>query len=744
MGTAFETEMGVLPELSKAVQEMDWILPTDIQSEAVPLILGGGDVLMAAETGSGKTGAFCLPVIQIVYETLKDLEGGKLTKKTPEGGIKVAKNVCLNVFDRTEAFAIDPNGLLCQSRDQFGWHGARATKGVRNHGKYYYEAKVTDDGLCRVGWSTALACHDIGTDTESFGFGGTGKKSHRRQFDDYGESFGLNDVLGCYLDLDSRTISWSKNGRRFPKAFDVPPHHVSAGLFPSVSLKNAELLFNFGETPFAFPPTGGFISINTAEEKNVVLSSYTGGKSQGSFKPNAKSPLALIVEPSRELAEQTYDQMIKFKKYLKDPSPRVTLIIGGTSARELTEEINKGVDIVVATPGRLEDMISTGALFLSNCRFFILDECDGLLSAGYEPMIQRLHALCPKVTPDGKRLQMVVCSATLHSFDVKKIANRLMHFPVWIDLKGQDSVPETVHHVVCPVDPHQDTSWRQLMSSSTHHIQTDGVHMKDRLNPNYETPELMSEAVKLLKGQYVVRAIEQQKMDRALIFCRTKLDCDNLEQYFITLGGGPSKSHGQFSCVCLHSDRNPAERKTNLQKFKNGDVNFLICTDVAARGIDITGLPYVINVTLPDEKQNYIHRIGRVGRAERMGLAISLVSTCKEKVWYHANCNSRGRGCFDTRLVSSGGCCIWYDEKQLLGEIEEHLGITIDTVSKDLQVPANEFDGKVVYGQKLKNIAPSYKGHTAVLKEALKELNVMEKRAQISFLNLRYGGAAKC
>lgn len=73
------------------------------------------------------------------------------------------------------------------------------------------------------------------------------------------------------------------------------------------------------------------------------------------------------------------------------------------------------------------------------------------------------------------------------------------------------------------------------------------------------------------------------------------------------------------------------------------------------------------------------------------------------QVWYHANCTSRGRGCFDTRLVSSGGCCIWYNEKQLLGEIEEHLGITIDTVSKDLQVPANEFDGKVVYGQKLKN-----------------------------------------
>ena len=108
----------------------------------------------------------------------------------------------------------------------------------------------------------------------------------------------------------------------------------------------------------------------------------------------------------------------------------------------------------------------------------------------------------------------------------------------------------------------------------------------------------------------------------------------------------------EYSCVCLHGDRRPQERKANLQAFKvrkhlllsqyshsvfsstvqDGEVRFLICTDVAARGIDIRGIPYVVNVTLPDDKQNYIHRIGRVGRAERMGLAISLVASCKEKV----------------------------------------------------------------------------------------------------------------
>ena len=137
------------------------------------------------------------------------------------------------------------------------------------------------------------------------------------------------------------------------------------------------------------------------------------------------------------MAEQTYEQIIKFKKYLTDPSPRVQLVIGGINAKEQSEEMNKGVrpfiqfqpyllfdqvDIVVATPGRLDDMIYTKTIVLSRCRFFILDECDGLLSSGCGPLISKLHSLCPKVTPDGKRLQMIVCSATLHNFDVKKLA----------------------------------------------------------------------------------------------------------------------------------------------------------------------------------------------------------------------------------------------------------------------------------------------------------------------------------
>uniref|UniRef100_A0A8C3WSU5 ATP-dependent RNA helicase n=1 Tax=Catagonus wagneri TaxID=51154 RepID=A0A8C3WSU5_9CETA len=727
------SEMGVMPEIAQAVEEMDWLLPTDIQAESIPLILGGGDVLMAAETGSGKTGAFSIPVIQIVYETLKDQQEGKKGKTTIKTGASVLNKWQMNPYDRGSAFAIGSDGLCCQSREVKEWHGCRATKGLTK-GKHYYEVSCHDQGLCRVGWSSMQASLDLGTDKFGFGFGGTGKKSHNKQFDNYGEEFTMHDTIGCYLDIDKGHVKFSKNGKDLGLAFEIPTHMKNQALFPACVLKNAELKFNFGEEEFKFPPKDGFVALSKASDSFVVKSQHTGNAqvAQTKFLPNA--PKALIVEPSRELAEQTLNNIKQFKKYIDNPNLRELLIIGGVAARDQLSVLDNGVDIVVGTPGRLDDLVSTGKLNLSQVRFLVLDEADGLLSQGYSDFINRIHNQIPQITSDGKRLQVIVCSATLHSFDVKKLSEKIMHFPTWVDLKGEDSVPDTVHHVVVPVNPKSDRLWERL---GKNHIRTDEVHAKDNTRPGANSPEMWSEAIKILKGEYTVRAIKEHKMDQAIIFCRTKIDCDNLEQYFMQQGGGPDKKGHQFSCVCLHGDRKPHERKQNLERFKKGDVRFLICTDVAARGIDIHGVPYVINVTLPDEKQNYVHRIGRVGRAERMGLAISLVATEKEKVWYHV-CSSRGKGCYNTRLKEDGGCTIWYNEMQLLSEIEEHLNCTISQVEPDIKVPVDEFDGKVTYGQKRTIGGGNYKGHVDILAPTVQELAALEKEAQTSFLHLGY------
>lgn len=514
---------------------------------------------------------------------------------------------------------------------------------------------MTDEGLCRVGWSTEKANHDIGTDKFSYGFGGTGKKSNNKQFDDYGEAFGINDVIGCLLDLQVGEISFTKNGKNLGVAFRIPDNMKREAFYPAVVLKNAEMLFNFGDTDLKNKIPDGYVATSKAAgdkvKINPLATQAAPPKEEFSAKPNA--PQAIIIEPSRELAEQTYQQLEKFKKHLKDPEISVYLLVGGQSSKDQINQVQKGVDIIVATPGRLEDFISQGYVLLSNCRFFVLDEADGLLKQGHSGLIDRMHKQIPKLTSDGRRLQMVVCSATLHDFEVKKMADRLMHFPTWVDLKGEDAVPDTVHHCVVMIDPQKDVTWMNLRQ----HVTTDGVHGKDNVRPGNNNPEVFSEAVKMLKAEYCITAIREHKMDRAIIFCRTKLDCDNLETYFKVV------NVSELSCVCLHADRAPNERKANLQLFKDKRVKFLICTDVAARGIDVTGLPFMINITLPDEKSNYVHRIGRVGRAERMGLAISLVSSIPEKVWYHGQwCQSRGKNCWNTNLVEKKGCCIWYNE----------------------------------------------------------------------------------
>jgi len=208
---------------------------------------------------------------------------------------------------------------------------------------------------------------------------------------------------------------------------------------------------------------------------------------------------------------------------------------------------------------------------------------------------------------------------------------------------------------------------------------TDGVHIRDNLSLPANKELELSQNIKLMKPQLVVKMADTFKMDSCMVFCRTNLDCDNFEKYLMALGGGASfrgttetGKENPYSCVVLAGMRSQEERTKNLEYFKRGDVRFLVCTDVAARGIDIQGLPFLIMTTLPEDTEQFFHRVGRVGRADRMGLAICLVSKAKEKVWYH-KCDNRGKGCTNTKLVTQGGCTIWYDEPSFLRAIETRL-----------------------------------------------------------------------
>ena len=172
-------ELGVCPELIRVADEQGWLLPTPVQAEAVPLILGGGDVLAAAETGSGKTGAFGVPILQIVHESLRDAAATSARAAAASDGAassaSSAADARMSVEDRNALFAVAPDGRLVQARGEKQWAGGRADVGVVA-GKHYYEAVVMDDGLVRIGWSTSAgSLEGLGTDAQSFGFGGTGK-----------------------------------------------------------------------------------------------------------------------------------------------------------------------------------------------------------------------------------------------------------------------------------------------------------------------------------------------------------------------------------------------------------------------------------------------------------------------------------------------------------------------------------------------------------------------------------------
>ena len=262
---------GLCPQLLRGVQEQDWLLPTPIQDEALPAILGGGDVCGAAETGSGKTAAFVLPILQLVQEELQapppqtppsaSSAASKKSSALSSSEAGDTSQIRLSLDDRDSMLAVSqPDRLVCQSRLERQWCGVRATVGVCGKtAKVYYEATVDDDGLCRVGWSTASAKLDVGTDNQSWGFGGTGKKSHARKFITYGRAFGKGDVLGCVLDLQSRVVSFRLNGEDCGEAFKLPG--TDQVYFPAVVLKNAQMSFNFGcdltKCPMRFPPHAG-------------------------------------------------------------------------------------------------------------------------------------------------------------------------------------------------------------------------------------------------------------------------------------------------------------------------------------------------------------------------------------------------------------------------------------------------------------------------------------------------------
>lgn len=313
-------------------------------------------------------------------------------------------------------------------------------------------------------------------------------------------------------------------------------------------------------------------------KKDVITSAQTGtGKTAAFALPilqllfdkqdapkKGKKIRALIISPTRELAIQINDN---FKIYGKNTNLRSTVIYGGTSIEPQKDILNKGVDILIATPGRLLDLHKQDIINLDYVETLVLDEADLMLDMGFIDDVKKIERLCP----DKK--QTLLFSATM-PYKVEQLANTILKSPERVEVSPTSSVAKNVSQVL------------------------------------YYVP-------KRNKIELCLHLLRNTIKGNILIFRRTKFGVDKLEKTLIKNG---------YKVETIHGDKAQNLRQEALKKFKNGYVNILIATDVAARGIDINELDAVVNFDMPNVPETYVHRIGRTGRAGQTGISYSLCS----------------------------------------------------------------------------------------------------------------------
>jgi len=286
---------------------------------------------------------------------------------------------------------------------------------------------------------------------------------------------------------------------------------------------------------------------------------------------DGKRPVrALVLTPTRELAAQVSESV---RAYGKNLPLKSAVIFGGVSINPQISALRRGVDILVATPGRLLDHVGQKTLDLSKVEILVLDEADRMLDMGFIHDIKKVLALLPKAR------QNLLFSATF-SDEIKRLADGLLNNPVLIEVARRNTASETVEQVIHPVDK---SNKRKLLS-------------------------------------YLIGS---QNWQQVLVFTRTKHGANRLAQQLDKDG---------LSSAAIHGNKSQGARTRALADFKSGKVRVLVATDIAARGLDIDQLPHVVNYELPNVPEDYVHRIGRTGRAGNEGKAVSLLSLDENKL----------------------------------------------------------------------------------------------------------------
>ena len=318
------------------------------------------------------------------------------------------------------------------------------------------------------------------------------------------------------------------------------------------------------------------------EGKDVLASAQTGtGKTAGFTLPmlhilskkepsNRRVIRALVLTPTRELAAQVHQNVRDYSEFLDF---RSTVIFGGVNQNPQVRTLKQGVDLLVATPGRLLDLINQRVISLSNVEFLVLDEADRMLDMGFLRDIEKVLKLLPK------KRQSLLFSATF-SKEIKKLAQTFLISPILVEATPENTTVEKINQKIYRMD-------------------------------------------KGMKPAVLIKLIDEGNWYQVLVFMRTKHGANKLSQKLEKAG---------ITSAAIHGNKSQGARTKALAGFKAGEINVLVATDIAARGLDIPLLPHVVNYELPNVPEDYVHRIGRTGRAGAKGEAISLV--CHEEEEY--------------------------------------------------------------------------------------------------------------
>ncbi len=313
--------------------------------------------------------------------------------------------------------------------------------------------------------------------------------------------------------------------------------------------------------------------------KDVLAAAQTGTGKTASFVlpmvdrllkgpyPKANHARSLILVPTRELAAQVGESVAKYAKNL---DLKYVVVFGGVKINPQMMKLRSGTDILIATPGRLLDLYQQNAVKFNDLEILVLDEADRMLDMGFIHDIRKIIHLIPK------KRQNLMFSATF-SPEIRELAKKIVHCPEEISVNKENTTAVTVQQFVYPVDKHR-------------------------------------------KSELLIKLINEQNLSQVLVFSKTKHGANKLTKKLITAG---------INSAAIHGNKSQGARTTALANFKNGTVRVLVATDIASRGLDIHMLPQVINFDLPNVPEDYVHRIGRTGRAGQDGMALSLV--CHEE-----------------------------------------------------------------------------------------------------------------